>query len=403
MIRTIVAAWLVVLYAGTVCAQSTPTDGGPEPDTRQIGVLYVKPTVALTNAGVDTNVFNVPDSANPESDFTMTVTPAATVWLPFGLTWIRGSVQEDLVWYKKFESERSANTGTSLAWTVPMTRFTAAVRGGWLRTNDRPGFEIDQRADRWEKTVGGSFELRTLSRTFFGVSAERRGFTYDEDESFQGVPLTDLNRRQVTEGVTMRHDLTPLTSLVFEVGLQQDRFDTQPLRDTDSVRALGGFKLAPDALISGSALVGYRNLDPDSEAVPTYSGAIAHVDVAYVARSTTKLTLKVNRDVEYSYDVNQPYYLLTDLTGTVTQQVYGPLDIQGRLIAERLSYRDRQGADIAVSNRVDNVRSYGGGVGYNTSEDLRVGFNVDYQQRTSPLPDREYDGWKFGTTVNYGF
>ena len=45
----------------------------------RLGPLFLNPTVALTNAGVDDNVFNEADSAVPQSDFTLTLTPATDV------------------------------------------------------------------------------------------------------------------------------------------------------------------------------------------------------------------------------------------------------------------------------------------------------------------------------------
>ena len=55
----------------------------PDTDSARvrIGPLFVKPTMALTNLGVDTNVFNDADSENPQSDFTFTFTPQADLYL----------------------------------------------------------------------------------------------------------------------------------------------------------------------------------------------------------------------------------------------------------------------------------------------------------------------------------
>src|SRR5262245_18079 len=50
-------------------AQTTPTeDGGPEPSAIRVrvGPLAMTPRVELTNLGVDTNVFNEPNDANPK-------------------------------------------------------------------------------------------------------------------------------------------------------------------------------------------------------------------------------------------------------------------------------------------------------------------------------------------------
>src|SRR6185503_17398854 len=98
----------------------------------------------------------------------------------------------------------------------------------------------------------------------------------------------------------------------------------------------GGVKLDPFALINGSASFGYRDFQPLSPAVPGYQGSTAAVTLSYVALGTTKLGLVINRDVQYSYDINQPYYLQTGIAGSIAQQIFGPVDVVGRAEGQRL-------------------------------------------------------------------
>ena len=48
----------------------------------RLGPLAVKPSVALTNLGIDTNVFN--DSDDPKPDVTASVEPRVETWLRLG-------------------------------------------------------------------------------------------------------------------------------------------------------------------------------------------------------------------------------------------------------------------------------------------------------------------------------
>jgi hypothetical protein len=73
------------------------------------------------------------------------------------------------------------------------------------------------------------------------------------------------------------------------------------------------------------------------------------------------------------------------------------------MLRQRLSYRDRAGAVVEVSDRVDHVRFYGVGVGYHLAEDLRVAFNVDRHARSSEVAGRSYRGLRYGTAISYGF
>jgi hypothetical protein len=149
--------------------------------------------------------------------------------------------------------------------------------------------------------------------------------------------------------------------------------------------------------------VGYRRFTPSSGLVPSYRGSTASVSLSYVAAAFTQLGIQVNRDVEFSFDESAPYYVQTGIGGTVTQQIFGPVDLQGRASVQRLAYQAREDAADALADRTDRVRSFGTGIGYRVGPDLRVGFNVDRVRRTSPLPDREYDGWRYGSTASYGF
>src|SRR5687768_12949697 len=86
---------LSVVFAATVAAPAhAQLPDLPDPDTvrTRVGPFYLNPTVALTNAGVDENVFNEADSLEPRSDFTMTLTPASDIWLRAGPTWIASRV-----------------------------------------------------------------------------------------------------------------------------------------------------------------------------------------------------------------------------------------------------------------------------------------------------------------------
>jgi hypothetical protein len=106
--------------------------------------------------------------------------------------------------------------------------------------------------------------------------------------------------------------------------------------------------------------------------------------------------------VEYSYDINQLYYLQTGVTGSLAQQIFGPVDVEGRIGATRLAYRNRRGV-TALENRIDRVRTYGGGLGYRLGESLRAALNVDVQRRTSVVDRRNYNGARFGLALTYGF
>jgi len=407
---TAVRAWRVfvpvlglTLVAVPATAQ-TPTAGEPPADVRvRVGPLFANPSLSLTNAGIDTNVFNEPDQVLPKQDFTMTVTPATDVWLRFGPTWLSANIREDLVYYNTYASERSANTGVKSMWLIPLNRLTLKPSLSYLITRERPGFEIDARARHTDLGYGGLVEVRALAKTFFGVRGERHEINFDQGAVFLGANLDDqLTRTVTTGGVSLRNQLTPLTSVTLDAAREQDRFSRSPLRDSDSTLVSFGVTFDPAALIKGSATFGYRDFRPLTPGVPGFQGGTIAVDLSYVALGATRLGVQATRDVQYSYDVNQPYYVQTGIAGSIQQQIFGPIDAVARAGAQRLAYRDRSEAPVAVANRADHVRGYGGGVGYHLGRDLRIGVNIDRQRRESPIDFRQYDGTRYGVSVTYG-
>jgi hypothetical protein len=401
--KVLLPVFVFLCGAAAARAQNIPREPDPTAVRVRLGPLWLSPTVALTNAGVDTNVFNEATADTPERDFTVALSPATDWWLRMGRTWITGNIKDDLVWYQKFASERSVNSSYTAGWLAPLNRLTLSVGGNWLSTRERPGFEIDARSRRFEKAGNGSVEIRALAKTFFGARGGRRKIEFDQDAVYLGSSLeTELNRTVTSTAFTVRNQLTPLTSISLAVGREKERFEFSPLRDSDSTRYDVALSLDAFALINGSAQIGFRDFKPLSPDLPGYSGSTALINLSYVALGSTKLSVSIGRDIQYSYDVNHPYFLQTGIIGSFAQQIYGPLDVEGRLGRQRLAYTQRERAAVPVANRVDRYKTYGVGVGYRLGSDLRVGFNIDNATRVSALEFRQYDGLRYGFAVTYG-
>ena len=203
--------------------------------------------------------------------------------------------------------------------------------------------------------------------------------------------------------MTVRHQLTPLTALTLDVGRAQDRFEFSPLRDSDSTSASSASSSIAFALIKGSASIGYRDFQPLSlEPAGLQGHDRERRPLVCRVRHDAARACRRSRDVQYSFDINEPYYLLTGVSVSLARRVVRPVDVVGRVGVQKLAYRDRIGAASPPRDRIDYVRSFGGGVGYHMGNDIRIGFNVDRQHRTSPVANREYHGLRFGTSVTYG-
>ena len=348
-------------------------------------------------------MFNDPTDVTPKRDFTVTASPKTDLWLRLGRTWLSGAIAEDIVWYQTYATERSANSSYALAWKAPLNRVVLSTGATWVKTRARPGFEIDARVQRSEPAYAAAVEVRGFAKTFIGVRGRWTRVSFDDSAMFRGRSLSEeLDRTGTSAAVTIRHDLTPLTSVTFGVGRSEERFDFSTSRDstTDDYSVLLSFD--PAALLKGSAGFGYMNFKPQSTDLPDYQGLTFEVALAYTVLGSTQFTGSLRRDVEFSYDPNQPYYLVTGGGASIAQQIFGPVDVIARAGVQRLAYRTRVGTAIATPDRTDRLRTYGGGVGFRMGADLRLGFNIDKERRTSVLTEREYRGLKYGTSITYG-
>ena len=398
----IVCASLVALHLGGRALAQVP-GGPPETVKMRLGPVFLDPTLALSNAGVDDNVFNDPKSAAPKSDATFTVTPRTNFWVRFGPSWLSGGVREDLVYYKENAGERSANNTYSLSWSVPFNRITFRPAVEYKNTRERPGFEIDTRALRSEVLYTGQLDVKWFSKSAIVVKADRYQVLFDPGVTFEQINLRDeLNRVTTSETVSVEYQLTPLTTVAANYSISQDRFKYDTLRNASSTTVGASVRFDPAALIKGSATVGYDDYRPDDPGTPGYKGMTALAALSYVFVGSTKLSVNLGRTVQYSFDINQPYYIQTGGSINIAQQLFGPLDVTGLAGWQQLAYQTRVGAVAVDVDRIDHAKSIGGGLGYHLSRDTRVGFTLEQDRRDSVLANHQYTGLRYGFSVTYG-
>jgi len=394
---------LVCLIMGGVTQSRASAQETPDPAEAgrfRLGPLRFTPSIALTSLGLDDNVFN--EDLDPKQDTTAAVGPAVNLWMKLGRSRMTGKASGQYLYFSKYTNQRAWNTTDEGRWEVPLSRLTPFITGLYANTKERPGFEIDSRAHLRSHAVGLGTEFRLSSKTSAVLTATRSDFAFDEGETFLGADLaTALNRHSDAEALQLRFKLTPLTTFVAGAEAIQDRFTFGPVRNADSIKVLPGFEFKPSALISGKVFVGFRRFNALDQTLPDYSGAIAAVDAMYI-HGATRLSVKVNRDLAYSYELTQPYYALTDLGLVITQRMTDVWDVVGRGGLQTLEYQKLQSI-LTPNVRTDTIQQYGAGVGYRLGQTLRLGFDaVRYRRQSSELTLRQYDGLRFGASISYG-
>lgn len=391
----------VVCAAAPVRAQ-TPAPEGAATARVHLGGLALDPRLNIRNVGIDTNVFN--DDANETRDATFSIGPALDSWLRAGRMGMTATSSVDWNYFRKTSSQRSfdaSQTGRAdvdLGWIVPH------VGGAVEQTRQRLNADLDARVRRHTTRGDGGLRANLGAKLTLDLAQERRRLDFD-DEQFRDVSLDDaLSRRETETTLTARYLLTPLTTVVAQAATRKDRFLRSPIRNADTEALSGGLVFKPLALISGTATVGVRRFTPLSTELPEFQGAIASVDLAYLMRDLTRWTVGVARDVDYSYETTDPYFVSTGITASVTQALGAGWDVVGRGSRTTLDYQALTTAGgTGADGRRDRVDVFGGGVGRHLGTNVRVGVDVNKSVRRSSLAGRGYRGVRVGGSVTYGF
>lgn len=398
--------FLVVLSPPAAFAEGQaepPAD--PRADARvHLGPFYLTPSLRVEELGVDTNVFN---DAEQQQDFTFTVAPHAELRIPFGRrALITTLASTDLVYYHRFASERSLNPDVSVRGDLFLNRLTLFAEPSYVNSRQRMNYELDARARRDERAATVGAQLRISSKSGVEVAARGVRIRFDADATVNGTSLREtLNRESRQVSLTMRHAVTPFTTLVLRADAESNRFEVAPLRDSDTVRVTPGVVFNPRALISGSAFVGVRRFETLTEDLEDFTGVVASATLAYTPGGATRVSVTVDRDVTYSYEPLQPYFVVDGYGLTVRRHIVGKVDVTAGAQRYTYSYRDLllPGAQSGDRGRVDITRVWSAEVGYRLGQSARVGFGAVYRERQSNSARfKDYEGLRFATTIEYG-
>ncbi len=178
----------------------------------RFGSVGLSPTLAITNFGVDDNIFN--DATDPKRDFTMTVTPRLQARLRSGKVLLSGVVATGLVYYQKYDDERSIDYTADGRVDVDLGWFQPYALASWIDTRERLNAELDVRAPRTETTLAGGARALLSPKTGLVFDLRRAGLDFAEGTTFDGVLLSQsLNSTTQTIAGGLELYLTPLTTV----------------------------------------------------------------------------------------------------------------------------------------------------------------------------------------------
>jgi Putative beta-barrel porin 2 len=280
--------------------------------------------------------------------------------------------------------------------------FRPFVEVGFASRGERVGFEIDTRAHHTQSTMIAGADVDITPMTALSAWVGRSATAYDENQEYVSFMLADqLNHSRDTAAAGARFRVTPLTTVLMAAEFERDRFEIAPLRNADSFRVGPAIALDTGAALTGNAKGGFRAFTPSYPDVPSYRGFVGNARLHYALPDVIKVDLEANRDLSYSYDPIQPYYMESGARLTAVQRIFGPLELIG--IAERREIRNQRIGGRAFDGRRELTTSLGGGFGIQFQNRTRFTFTYEHTRRTSTEPvGRDYERTRVLGSISYG-
>lgn len=394
----IAAAVVAVLSAGDVWAQADPV----LPSTRVFlaGPVSFYPQIALRDAGMDSNVFN--DSVNPRSDLTYSLTPRLYTIVPVGNTRFVSTVVGDFLYFQTYTGQRALTMDVRGRYEVTSPGFRPFASVGFVSRGDRQGYEIDARVRQTQTIVTAGLDADVTPVTAITAWASRSWTSYGEDDHYLGILLAgqlDHETEAVAAGLRLRP--TPLMTVLIAAGFDRDQFTHVPLRDADSVRVSSTVALDTGAAITGDLQIGFLAFTPRDVAIAPYRGPAASARLHYILPDVVRIDVDAKRDVAYSYDPIQPYYLESGGRITVTQRVIGPFELIA--IGDVRETKNQRIGGSSFDGRREVTTSLGGGFGIQIQSQTRLALTYEHTERTSTEPTgRNYERTRVFGSIIYG-
>lgn len=376
------------INVGTGPLTGTLAETEPTAGVLSFGPLKAAPGLIIRELGWDSNVFAEPASESPKEDYVAALQPDLSIFMRLRFVKISAYGGSELTYYRKYESERSVGHSVRGRVDLLFSRMRPFVAGGQTKTRARANSEIDVRANRKDEEFSGGFAFDLSAHSLMYVAAVRTRNSF-EDAFQQDVNLGESMTRQGHDySGGLRTDITPLLALTMFGGYHEDLFSAVPERNTESYYGTAQLRFAPEGVINGTAAFTYRDMTPVDPGIRPFRGILGQVGLTYRLLEVGRLNLGLTRNLEYSFDTAEAYYLENSATLAYTHRVVGAIDVQAK--AAR-SYFDYSARDTVPAHK-DTLDTATGSLGYNLRNRTRVALNYEYSRRRSPeFAVRDYD------------
>jgi len=363
------------------------------------GPFRIFPMFQVKNLGFDNNIYF---ENQPRRDFRATLSPEATIYLPFrnnGILYFRDN--PEYTYYVKEKRQRaftnSATTGLKLRFFQRIVLWGDYSRGEYRQA---VSVELARPTRDSQETVAAGLFLETARKTAIGVSWKDIRYSY-EDIQLEGDVIgisNSLNRRERTLAMEFYYQAFPGGFVFANAGYSEYRFDQVTLdRDSQAAQALVGIRFPILGKIQGVFSLGYRKLVPRNRRKTGFSGLYGESELSY---RTGKLGLRVGfrRGDSFSYLETAFLYLETRLSTGISYYLTNFIRLDYNY---ELGYADYPGrmslpsdsGDMFDIQRRDNQNFHMAGIVVRVYKQLGIGITYNSSRWRSNLPgwDRRRD------------
>jgi hypothetical protein len=370
------------------------------------------PTVALTDAGIDTNILAT--SKNPKRDTTSKFTVQVEPSVRLGWALVSGKLSLRQSFFRQYAYENSLDTDDNLRIESRVRRLTAYASGSFLRTRDPFDPELFVRTQRTEHYLEGGAELGVTGKTRVGVALRESHLDFDaNDELFNSSLREALNRGTKAVTVSLRNAITSLTTVALIADGQRDRFELTQSRDGTTTRIMAGAEFKSTALAGSKVYVGYRKFRPADHLSSDIGGVVGSIDLGHTLAGWLKCSVQVERNLVQSFRLSEPLIMSNQANGSIIARMSRTWEVTA---AAGRQWRDHRGIDpLAIPSigeaeqaaldtgaAFDRERRYTVGAAYRRRS-ATIALTADYFRFQSSRGDDQYDRLRLMSTISHRF
>ncbi len=401
--------WTICLIAlGLGCLPCLAQSALDPPDLARYvrwGVLRVRPGFEVSNLGYETNIFL--SNENEVGDYVATWSPKIEGLVLFGdRAFLTLKERLDYKTYLEHTDQNYLDQRGSARVTFPLRRTGFYVEGVLNRIQERPVDQLDTRRERDENGLGFGVIFVAGWRTEIEVGSSWTDLSFSDADDVESTISERLNREEFSNTFKLGYRVMGRTRLTMEAYV--DTIDFASLessrQDARGWGAMPGINFGEGGQLSGSARVGWAEINADDPAFADFADVVGRAKLAY--RPNTQLTFRLDgvREPGFTLSGNSIYYLDTRVALRAVYYLNRIFGVDAGGSVGRLTFPDSQGDN----SRVDTTDAYEAGLRFRLSEDS-VGRRVEYSlrmrhyRRESTLEGQNRSGTTLGFGAELGF